>query len=221
MWQGERKPIPGSILSTFLHWVLFFTKYLFWECLEIKFCQASTFLSCMSGPLSISQSTKNLCLFNKRQAEPKNRSAVPENLDFIPSIHCLSSFSLSDIYLESKQLHKEVMFFLPSPKQLRALENAISEVCPASSVKWPPSPTDLPSTLLHTNHCKVVKSRAVSHRQAVQVQRRFSIWKTNCEKGLKREGFRQMFFSQVYKDFSYPSFHFLKFCIYRSSIRIL
>jgi len=35
---------------------------------------------------------------------------MPENLDFIPSIHCLSSLSLSDIYLEGKQLHKEVKF---------------------------------------------------------------------------------------------------------------
>lgn len=86
----------------------------------------------MSGPVSISQSTKRLCLFNERQAEPKNWPAVPENLDFIPSIHCLSSLSLSDVCLEGKQLHKEVKFFLPSPKQLGALENAISEVSASS-----------------------------------------------------------------------------------------
>lgn len=132
MWQGERRTIPESIWITFLHWVLFFTKCLFWESLEIKFCLASTFLSCMSGPLSISQSTKSLCLFNKRKAERKNWSAVPENLDFIPSIPCLSSLSLWGIYLEGKQLHKEVKFFLPSPKQLGALESAISEISVSS-----------------------------------------------------------------------------------------
>lgn len=114
--KGREKPFK-SILSTFLHWVLFFTKYLFWE----SCCQVSVFLSCMSGPVSISQSTKRLCLFNERQAEPKNWPAVPENLDFIPSIHCSSSLSLSDVCLEGKQLHKEVKFFLPSPKQLGAL----------------------------------------------------------------------------------------------------
>lgn len=127
MWQGERKTIRlnTKYLSTLS---IHFTKYLFWE----SCCQVSVFLSYMSGPISISQSTKRQCLFNERQAEPKNWPAVPENLDFIPSIHCLSSLSLSDVCLEGKQLHKEVKFFLPSPKQLGALENAISEVSASS-----------------------------------------------------------------------------------------
>lgn len=116
MWHGERKTIPESILSTFLHWVLFLTKCLFWESFEIKFCQPSTFLSCMSGPLSISQSSKSLCLFNKRQAEPKKWSAVPENLDFVPSIHCLSSLSLSVIYLGGRLFGHRVECFSPISK---------------------------------------------------------------------------------------------------------
>lgn len=72
--RGE-KTIPESILSTFLHWVLFIKCFL-WDTLEIKFCQASAFLSRVSGPLITSQSTTSLHLLNKSQAEPKYCSAV-------------------------------------------------------------------------------------------------------------------------------------------------
>lgn len=170
----------------------------------------------MSGPVSISQSTKRLCLFNERQAEPKNWPAVPENLDFIPSIHCLSSLSLSDVCLEGKQLHKEVKFFLPSPKQLGALENAISEVSASSLLHKMNSLTYRPAK--HAAFCYIpITARWWKAGQCLigrlsKCKGVFQFEKLIVGKGWRGGGgFRQIFFSQVVKASSMPLLIFRNF----------
>lgn len=202
MWQEERKTSPESVLSTFLCWVLFLAKCLFCESLEIKFCQVSTLLSCISGPLCISQSTKSLCLFNKRQAETKNWSTVPENLDFIPSIHFQSSLSLSGIYLEGKQLHKEVKFSLLSPKQPGALENAISRIsvsCFLSKMAGQAC-----CILLHTKHCKVVKRVQCLTGRLSKCEGDFQFERLIVRKGWKGEALGRCFSHVFIKTFMPP-----------------
>lgn len=118
-----------------------------------------------------------------------------ENLDFISSSQCLSSLSLSDTYLKEWWLHEEVKFFLPSPKQLGALESSIYEVSQSISVKWIPFPADLQS-ILHFCYMPVVgrwwKAWQLLLQASCQVQRS-SFWKTGCEKGRSREALGRCF----------------------------